>query len=429
MADSSGLTSPAKRGAHNGWRARPDQDWVGVNVGSDDSICRRDNGGQPGTLFDVYSSVAGESNIPAGRPGSRGANKNTAGGSLTAGAIGSGGKWATHGPNQAMSTTYQIMVLLASDIGTEALGPLPDQTDDDIGLFTNYLILPGGHAPPPRGFIATGQKLGENLSIYHSTFMSTQLRATLRNENYLLLTGDHDLVTDLVVQTPVSSSSTPYGLAVSNQCFLNNDVFNVVPGGTVPAQAGGYYHNVAGGYVASVYGPNYATRPYKTLYNGWTMGLFGGMGARPAYASTVGGLQSNLLNVGLRKYFYEALTSAFGDLACTPTGLPVGVGDGTGKGSSFVNFMNLKSSNPMKSGEARIAFGLAKADRVQIRIYDVTGRLMKTVADRYFPAGTEHVVIWDGTNSAGDKVKAGVYFYQLKAASWTSQKKLAVLAN
>jgi flagellar hook assembly protein FlgD len=83
----------------------------------------------------------------------------------------------------------------------------------------------------------------------------------------------------------------------------------------------------------------------------------------------------------------------------------------------------------MRSGEARIAFGLAKADRVQINIFDVTGRLMKTVADRHFAAGVENVVIWDGTNTAGQKVKSGVYFYQLKANTWTSQKKLAVLAN
>jgi len=44
-------------------------------------------------------------------------------------------------------------------------------------------------------------------------------------------------------------------------------------------------------------------------------------------------------------------------------------------------------------------------------------------------AGMEHVVTWDGTNDTGQKVKNGVYFYQLKSATWTSQKKLAVLSN
>src|SRR4029453_12174021 len=34
VADSIGLTTPAKRGAHNGWIARPDQNVFGVNVGT-----------------------------------------------------------------------------------------------------------------------------------------------------------------------------------------------------------------------------------------------------------------------------------------------------------------------------------------------------------------------------------------------------------
>jgi hypothetical protein len=320
-----GLTSAAKRGAHNGWRARPDQDWAGVNVGSDDSICRRDNGGQPGTIWDAYSTIAGESNIPSGRPGSRGANHNTAGGSLTT------LKWSTHGPSEDMVKNYRMLVLLADDIGDQALGPIPDQTDADIGLFQSFLSLPGGSAQP-RGFIAQGQRLGELFSVYHSSFMNTFLRATLRNGDYRSLSGNSANDADLIVQPPVSPGS-PYTFGVSSFCFLNNDVFNVVV--AAPAgQVGAYYENVGAGgpFVASVYAPNSGgARPFKTLYNGWTMGLFGGMGT-----------QTDLLSVGTRKYFYDALTSAFGDLLCTPIGAPVGVCDGNGTGNAFVNFMNLK---------------------------------------------------------------------------------------
>jgi FlgD Ig-like domain len=409
-ADSMGLTSVAKRGAHNGWRARPDQNWAGVNVGSDDSICRRDNGGQPGSLFDKYSQGGAESNVSSGHIGSRGAQKNNGGGSLSI------NKWSTHGPSEDMVKNYRHLVVLGADVGDEGIGPRIDETDDDIGLFTSFLTLPGGSAQP-RGFQIWGQKVGTNMDSFHPTFMSTFLRATLRNENYLLFTGDNALVTDLVVMNPVTPTAS-YTFGVFNQCFLNNDILNVLT--TAPAgQAGAYYHNVANGYVASVYAPESGgSRPFKTLYNGWTFGLFGGMGT-----------QTTGLNVGTRKYVYDELTSAFGSLGCNPTGNPVGVGDGNGSGRAFVNFMNLKSSNPMHSGEARIAFGLAKTERVQINVFDVTGRLLKTVADRTFAAGQEHVVTWDGTNNSGGKVKSGVYFYQLKANSWTSQKKLAVLAN
>ena len=113
-------------------------------------------------------------------------------------------------------------------------------------------------------------------------------------------------------------------------------------------------------------------------------------------------------------------------MSCGPLASPVGVGDDPNTGSSFVNFLHLRSANPMHSGEARLAFGLAKSDKVQVRVFDVTGRLVKTVANRIFAAGQEHVVIWDGTDEAGNKVKSGVYFYRLQTPTWSSEKKLTL---
>src|SRR5262249_61377174 len=100
-----------------------------------------------------------------------------------------------------------------------------------------------------------------------------------------------------------------------------------------------------------------------------------------------------------------------------------------GPGSAFVNFRSLKTSNPMPAGEARLAFGLARTEKVELRVYDVTGRVVKTVANRVFSAGQEHVLVWDGSDEAGNKVKSGVYFYQIKTTTWTSQKKLAGLSK
>ena len=60
---------------------------------------------------------------------------------------------------------------------------------------------------------------------------------------------------------------------------------------------------------------------------------------------------------------------------------------------------------------------------------DVSGRAVKTVAKRVFAGGQEHVVVWDGTDDAGHRVKSGVYFYRLQTPTWSSQKKLALLSN
>jgi len=58
---------------------------------------------------------------------------------------------------------------------------------------------------------------------------------------------------------------------------------------------------------------------------------------------------------------------------------------------------------------SEVRFSIAKAGRVQIGIFDVTGRRVRSLADRVFPAG-EQVLRWDGTDDAGGKVPRGVYF-------------------
>jgi hypothetical protein len=431
MADSIGLTASGKRGAHNGWRARPDQD-VTVNVGGDDSISRRDNGGQAGTTWDLFETVAGESNVPAGRLGSRLAARDGDSQSYTQ------GKWSYLGPSEDMIKNYKTLIFLNSDLGEVSIGPMPNQTDDDIGLLTSFLTLSGGVQTTPRALLMIGYDVGDALhdaaTNYtgepHGAFFTNQLRASWRSGDYRGFSSNQANTTVLTVPPPISTTTTTYGLG--NQCFVDNDVFNAETP-TPSGQVGATYDPVAGPnpspFVASVYAPESATHPSRTLIDGWTLGLLGG-----GFGTTCTGCASGndiLLNVGVRKYFFELLTNAFAFLNCQPSGTPVGVGDnpGGGTGSAFVNFMKLKTSNPMRAGEARLAFGLAKTEQVEVRVFDVTGRVVKVVANRVFTAGQEHVLIWDGSDEEGNKVKSGVYFYQLKTPTWTSQKKLAVLSN
>ena len=86
-----------------------------------------------------------------------------------------------------------------------------------------------------------------------------------------------------------------------------------------------------------------------------------------------------------------------------------------GKGAPFVNFMKVGNS-VVRAGDARIRFGIATTDRVRIRMYDVTGRLVRTLADRSFNAG-EYDLAWDGADDAGARAPRGVYFARLEYAS------------
>ena len=71
-----------------------------------------------------------------------------------------------------------------------------------------------------------------------------------------------------------------------------------------------------------------------------------------------------------------------------------------------MDFLGNVWGNPATSAQpATVHFGLASAGRAQVRVYDVAGRLVRTLADRTFDAG-EHALTWDGTDDEGRQVGA-----------------------
>jgi hypothetical protein len=81
--------------------------------------------------------------------------------------------------------------------------------------------------------------------------------------------------------------------------------------------------------------------------------------------------------------------------------------------------------NPFKP-TTEIRYRLARAGRVEVAIYDVNGRLVRTLVDGAREAGL-HAVVWDGTNDAGSKVGSGVYWSRMRTASYVSNMKVLVL--
>jgi hypothetical protein len=64
--------------------------------------------------------------------------------------------------------------------------------------------------------------------------------------------------------------------------------------------------------------------------------------------------------------------------------------------------------------------------RVTVRIYDVSGRLVRTLVDRVETPGEKRVV-WYGRNDRGNSVATGVYFYRMTAPGFTMTKKMVLL--
>jgi hypothetical protein len=68
--------------------------------------------------------------------------------------------------------------------------------------------------------------------------------------------------------------------------------------------------------------------------------------------------------------------------------------------------------NPMRNGCA-LRFGLPRASRVTLAIYDQQGRHVRTLAGGEHSAG-EHIARWDGRDGHGRPVPSGLYFARLE---------------
>jgi hypothetical protein len=69
--------------------------------------------------------------------------------------------------------------------------------------------------------------------------------------------------------------------------------------------------------------------------------------------------------------------------------------------------------NPFRTS-TRIAFDLPAATAARLEVYDVTGRLVRTLASGELPAG-RHRSAWSGRDDRGRPVAGGIYFVRLQA--------------
>ena len=81
--------------------------------------------------------------------------------------------------------------------------------------------------------------------------------------------------------------------------------------------------------------------------------------------------------------------------------------------------------NPMNP-TATIRYTVGVPGKVMLRVFDVTGRVIRTLVDETKGTGA-YSVIWDGANDRAERVASGVFFYQLDVPGFRSAKKLVIL--
>jgi len=401
VADSIGATRSNKYGAHNGWHQ------IGKVSVNDASGFVYNLNQCPGTTWDMFGVKASESlNTKVASIGVDLSNH------ASSGQIDN--KWSFQGPSLGMlEAYYRVMLVLSGDLNSGVLGPFNDLGNKDVKMLQDFML--GGTSGAHRGvwiegdgFVESADGTGSNASL-----LNNFLYVSLRDPSYKGLTDNAAACIDLVALTPITTNGDIYG--VRNGCLFSDDVLDVgvraVPatlyspavGATTPVIAGAF-HDVDAG----------TGEYWQSLVDGWDIESI-----RSRFCDK---------SIGRLAYYYNVLTNIFGKI-CAIAGNPPITTDvpNNPSGTEFVDFMNLRN-NPLVSGQATVDFGLSKADRVEVKVFDVSGRLVRTLADRQFAPG-KHQLTWDGVDNDGRQVARGVYFTQVKYQNlrWTDAKKLTVL--
>jgi hypothetical protein len=271
----------------------------------------------------------------------------------------------------------------------------------------------GDPTDPDRGLYVAGDGWNEAASGPAYTFVTSILGCDAAAFSYLAASGNTAFSADVL---PTAALPTANGdiYGVRNACTFTLDV--PVPVLSESSESSFYEDPFSSGpYASGILKTHSVLNPWIALTDGWDIEV---LRARDEISSR-----------GRLTYYYKAFQDAFGSLiGCTLVGQPLVTTDTPINGSGRLhNFMSLRN-NPLRSGSATFAIGLAKGDRVKIQIFDVAGRLVRNLADRNFAAG-EHNLTWDGVDNTGKQVARGVYFakVQYAAQGYTANDKIVVL--
>jgi len=309
---------------------------------------------------------------------------------------------------------YKVILLLTGDLNSGILGPFNNKSQDDVRMLREFML--GGTSSDHRavwvegdGFVEdTDQSGATQADLLHNFF-----KTSLRDPSYFALSNVGNLCVDLQALAPITSNGDIYG--VRNGCTFTLDVQTPGVGGVpatlyspngsaVPPVVAGVFHDVNSG----------SGEFWQSLVDGWD----------------IENLRSRFCDSGRGRlaYYYNVLTDIFAKICpiAGAAGITTDVPNND-TGTEFVDFMNLRN-NPLVSGEATVDFGLVKADRVEVKVFDVSGRLVRTLTDRSFAAG-RHSLTWDGVDNDGRMAPRGVYFTQVKYVNrrFTDARKLIVL--
>jgi hypothetical protein len=88
--------------------------------------------------------------------------------------------------------------------------------------------------------------------------------------------------------------------------------------------------------------------------------------------------------------------------------------------------LTLSSRPNPSSGLAEIVFSVPESGMVSVRVFDVSGRLVRELLNAEVPTG-QHSLDWDGLNEDGRPVAAGAYIARISTRAGRESRKMIML--
>jgi flagellar hook assembly protein FlgD len=102
--------------------------------------------------------------------------------------------------------------------------------------------------------------------------------------------------------------------------------------------------------------------------------------------------------------------------------LSQGGGHGSGGDEILVKIEDRDIEN-----ETTIKFTLTTNTRVELNVYDVNSKLIKSLISPTILSKGDHIIIWDGRNDHGNRISRGVYYYRFKAGKKDYTQKIVFI--
>jgi len=236
--------------------------------------------------------------------------------------------------------------------------------------------------------------------------------------------------------TNYSNESLPAsGLASPAVCLNWDDLYPTVGGGVL------WYHDTTSHALVVEYdsvayfSPQTSTDKYEVVFYDTTLAAADGSNkilvqylTANNYVSSTVGIQDQTPTYAITCLFNGGYTRGAAQLRPTSailytTDLPI-TGVLESEASRPLRPVSFRAwPNPFQ-GSTRIQWQLKAAELARLRIYDASGRAVRTFVVPQAPVAGPQTLTWDGTDFAGRRVAAGLYFCKLETASVELTRKL-----